>query len=348
MPLGETNSDGRQSGFGDDEGDVVVLFAWAELADVGDDGVEERLGGLGAMAAEGFDQAVFAEFVAIFVEGFGDTVGVKGEGVAGAEGALADFTIPLFENAEDRGGGVEAIDGIVLTEDECGQMATIDVAEAAGGDVVIGEEECSERTVGRVLGEELIDGLQEALGLVKRDGALAAEIGLQIGHEKSGGDALAGNVADDEAETIGAELEEVVIVAADGARRAAVTGIIETADWRTKLWEKAALDFVGDFQFLGGAAFGFEFGGGGAALGFESVSDFVEADEKERVAVDIAEASDDAAPDGGFHAENRGISRGFGGGRLGIVLEAFKAWSGVETDAAFGPFLKFCEDVLGD
>ena len=28
-------------GFGDDQGDVVVLFAGAEMADVGDDGVEE-------------------------------------------------------------------------------------------------------------------------------------------------------------------------------------------------------------------------------------------------------------------------------------------------------------------
>ena len=75
------------------------------MADVGDDGVEEGLGGLGAMAAEGVDQAVFAELVAGFVEGFGDAAGVEGEGLAGAEGALADFAVPFFENTEDRGGG---------------------------------------------------------------------------------------------------------------------------------------------------------------------------------------------------------------------------------------------------
>ena len=68
--------------------------------------------------------------------------------------------------------------------------------------------------------------------------------------------------------------------------------------------EEAALDFVGDFEFLGGAAFGFEFGGSSAALGFEGVSDLVEADESESVAVDVAEAGDDAAPDGGLRAEN--------------------------------------------
>jgi hypothetical protein len=57
-------------------------------------------------------------------------------------------------------------------------MAAVDVAEAAAGDMVIGEEEGGEGAVGRVLAEELIDGAEEALRLVERDGALAAEIGL--------------------------------------------------------------------------------------------------------------------------------------------------------------------------
>ena len=51
------------------------------------------------------------------------------------------------------------------------------------------------------------------MGLVAREGELAAEIGLKVGHEKSCGDALSGDVADDEAETIVAEGEEVVVVA---------------------------------------------------------------------------------------------------------------------------------------
>lgn len=106
-----------------------MLFVGRELADVGDDVFEEGLRRLGTMAAEGFDKASFSEFVAGFVEGFGDAVGVEGERVAGAENALVDFAIPFFENAEDSGGGVEAVDGFVAAEDECGQMAAIDVAE---------------------------------------------------------------------------------------------------------------------------------------------------------------------------------------------------------------------------
>ena len=66
-----------------------MLFVGGEVADVGDDILEEGLAGLGAVAEEGFDQAGFAVFVARLVEGFGDAVGVKDEGVAGMDGAFA-------------------------------------------------------------------------------------------------------------------------------------------------------------------------------------------------------------------------------------------------------------------
>ena len=130
------------------------------------------------MAAEGIDQAVFAELVVGIVKGFGDPVSIEGERVAGAEGALADFAVPFLEDPEDRGGGVQAVDRIVMAEDECGWMAAINVAEAAGACLVIGEEEGGEGAIGSVLREELIDGLEETLRLVKTDRALASEIRL--------------------------------------------------------------------------------------------------------------------------------------------------------------------------
>ncbi len=58
------------------------------------------------MAAEGSDQTGFAEFIADFVKRLDHAAGVSGEGVAGAEDALADFAIPFFENAEDGSAGV--------------------------------------------------------------------------------------------------------------------------------------------------------------------------------------------------------------------------------------------------
>jgi len=148
------------------------------LANVGDDILEEGLAGLGAVAEQGFDQAGFAVFVAGFVEGFSDAVGVEDERVARVDGSLAQFAVPFFEDAEDGGGRVEAVDRIVAAEDERGGMAAVDVAEAAARDVVIGEEERGKGAIGSVLRKELIDRAEEALGLVERDGALTAEIGL--------------------------------------------------------------------------------------------------------------------------------------------------------------------------
>ena len=245
-----------------------MLFAGGEVADVGDDGVEERLGALVAVAAQGVDQAGFAEFVMVFVEGFGDAVGVEGEDVAWVDSALADFAVPLFENAEDSGSGVEAIDRIVAAVNECGWMAATDVAEAAGGDVEFGEEESGERTIGRVLAEELVDCLENALRLVEANGALASKIGLQAGHQQGGGDAFAGNITDDQAEAVGAELEKIVVITSDGSRWIAVTGIVEDLNRRMVLREKAALDFTGDFEFLRVAPFQFELFSASAALGF--------------------------------------------------------------------------------
>ena len=60
-----------------------------ELADVGDDILEEGLAGLGAVAEERFGGAGFAVFVLGFVEGLGDAVGIEDEGVAGMDGSLA-------------------------------------------------------------------------------------------------------------------------------------------------------------------------------------------------------------------------------------------------------------------
>jgi hypothetical protein len=227
-------------------------------------------------------------------------------------------------------------------------MAAVDVAEAAGGNVVVGEEKGGEGAVGRVLRKELVDDAKNIFQAIVRDGTLAAEIGLKIGHEESGGDAFAGNVADDEAEAVGAEIEEVVIIAAYGARGITMAGLVERLDRRTGLREKTALDFVGDFEFLGGAAFKFELGGDGAALGFESVGDFVETDQGESVAVGIAETSGDASPNGGFFAEERRFRDVVDFASFGVELDAAEARGVLEVDAAPGPFLVFGQDVFGD
>jgi hypothetical protein len=336
--------------FGDDQRDVVVLFVGRELADVGHHVLQQRLAGLGTVAEERIDEARFAVFVLGLVERFGDAVGVEDERLAGVDGAFAQFAVPCFEDAEDGGGGLEAVDGIVAPQNERGRMAAIDIAEAAAGNVVVGEEKRGEGAVGRVLREELVDDAKNIFQAIVGDGALAAQIGLQVGHEQRGGDAFAGDVADDKPEAVRAEVEKIVVITAYGARRETVAGVVQRGNRRTELRKKAALYFVGDFEFLGGAAFEFEFCGSGSALGFKRVRDFVEADERERVAVGIAKARGDAAPDRRFLTEQRR----FGGScaanltRFGIELDAAQARRVIEANSAVGPFLIFGEDVFGD
>jgi hypothetical protein len=190
----------RERALDDDEGDIVLLLARAELADFADDGGEKVIGGKGTVSAQGSHEAVFAEFIARVVEGFGDAVGVKGKRIARKELRFADGAIPFLEHPEDCGRRVEPLERIVLAEQKSGKMAAVGVAQTARGIVIFGEKKSSEGTVGGVLAKELIHGTQKTLRLIDRDGALATQIGLQIGHQEGGGDPFPGNVPNDKAE----------------------------------------------------------------------------------------------------------------------------------------------------
>jgi hypothetical protein len=78
------------------------------------------------------------------------------------------------------------------------------------------------------------------------------------------------------------------------------------------------------------------------------VSDFVEADEGEGVAIGIAETGEDAAPNGSFFAEERRFDGVADTTRLEVELDAAEAGSILEANAALGPFLVFGEDIFRD
>src|SRR5712671_1574015 len=190
------------------------------------------------MPLQGFDQAVFAELLVGGVVGFGDAVGVESESVPHTKLTFSNFAIPILEDSQHRGGGLEALDGVIAVEQKSGEMAAIGVTQAAGGVVVFGEKEGGERAVGSVVAEELVHGTQEALGLIESDGTLAAQIGLEIGHQESGGDSFSGNVADDEAEAVAAETEEVVVITTDLAGLNTKAGVFEGFERRLRLREE--------------------------------------------------------------------------------------------------------------
>src|SRR5215472_2346289 len=91
--------------FGDDEGDVVVLFARAELADLVHDDVEKVVRGKRAVKAQGRGKAFFAEFLPGVIERFGDSIRIQGQDLARRDLRFVDLAIPSLEHTENRRGG---------------------------------------------------------------------------------------------------------------------------------------------------------------------------------------------------------------------------------------------------
>ena len=179
-------------------------------------------------------------------------------------------------------------------------MAAVGVTEKPGAMVELGEEE---RGVGvgiGVLVKKPVDQMEHLVRMLDGIDALAAEIGLDVGHQQGGGDSLPRDVAGNEGNAFGAEVEEIVIIAADGTGLHANPGVVQSRDGRQALGEKTSLDLLRDFEFLGGAALGFLLSREPAAPGFHFAGDLVEAGDHERVSVRIFEAAKGAAPGRGL------------------------------------------------
>jgi hypothetical protein len=102
----------------DDQGNVVVLLVGTVPADFVHDGGKKLPGRKGAVAAQGFNQALFAKLFAVRAKSFRDAVGVQGEGVSGKKLTLFDVTFPILESAENRRGGREALEGIIRAQEQ--------------------------------------------------------------------------------------------------------------------------------------------------------------------------------------------------------------------------------------
>src|SRR6266699_2155559 len=227
-------------------------------------------------------------------------------------------------------------------------MAAIGVTQAAGVVVIFGEEESSESAVGRIFAEELIHGTQEALRLIEGDGALAAQIGLQIGQQESRSDSLSRDVGDQETEPLLAETEEVVIIATDFASLDAKSRIFKGLERRRGLREEPGLHLFGNFKLLRGTAFGFQSFSKGAALRFDGLGHLVEADQRKGIAIEVLKTGKDATPNRSMlRAGRRGIRR-LRSAHLHPILEAFQARRELKANSALGPFAILGNHILGD
>ena len=138
------------------------------------------------MSPQRFDQALFSEFLFSITKGFGYAVTVEQDRVSSRELAFRDRAIPFFKKSQYGARGVEPFKSVIAAQDEGAEMTAIRVAQALSSVIVFGEEEGGVGAVGRILAKELIHGSQEALRLIQSDSALAAQVRLQVGHQKSG------------------------------------------------------------------------------------------------------------------------------------------------------------------
>ena len=221
-------------------------------------------------------------------------------------------------------------------------MSAIGVAQAADSVVILGKEKRGVSTVGGVLIEEPVYGLEKLLRLIQGNGALTAEVRLEIGHQERGGYAFTGDIADDESDPLLSQIQEIVIVAADLASLDAESRVFQCRAGRQGLRKEPGLDLFGNFELLRGAAFQFEFFGDRAALSFYGMAHCVEAHERKRVPVEIFEACKDTAPDG-----CRFLLRHRGNGPR-VIQDAPEPGRMTKANSALAPFAKFGRDIISD
>src|SRR5262249_34372225 len=133
--------------------------------------------------------------------------------------------------------------------------------------------------------KQLIHRLKETLRLFPGYCTLASQIRLKICHQQSSRYALARDIANHEAEPPLAEVQKIVIIAADGASRVAKATVGEGLNRRMPLREEARLDLLGDCQVVSGLALGLHLCGFRTALGLDSTCRLVDFNQREAISV---------------------------------------------------------------
>src|SRR5262245_25972178 len=131
-------------------------------------------------------------------------------------------------------------------------MTAIRVAQLARLIVVFRKEDRRVIVRGAILVKQLIHRSDEPLMLLPGYRRLTAQIRLKICHQQSSRDAFARDIANHQAEPPLAEIQKIVIIAANGASRVAKATIGEGLKRRMPLREEAQLYLLGDCQVVSG------------------------------------------------------------------------------------------------
>ena len=227
---------------GDDQRDVVVLLVGAELANLVRRSNRASPAAAGRAAAAGPRRGALRRIRRLLVERFGHAVGVerrtgrprpsRRSPIEQSQSANRPSTVPVLS----RRSSVSS-----RAQQQAAQVPAVRVAQPLRAVVVLGEEERRVGALDRVLVEELVHRPAGTLRLLQRGRALAAQVGLEVRHQEGGRDSLPRDVADHEPEAFLAEVQEIVVVAADLASLDAQPGVLERARGRQRLREEPGL-----------------------------------------------------------------------------------------------------------
>src|SRR6516225_3985106 len=175
-------------------------------------------------------------------------------------------------------------------------MSTIGVAQLSCRVVVVGKEKRRVGTVAGVVVEDAVYRSEQYLRPIEGQGRLASQAGLQIRHQQSGGDPLAGDIADDQRQPLRPEIQKVEIIPPNLPCLQAHTCILDGFQLRLNLGKQPGLDLLRYFKFLGCAAFGFEFFSVYLPSQLQAPLDLIKAFQSKHIPVWIFEACKGPAP----------------------------------------------------
>ena len=220
-------------------------------------------------------------------------------------------------------------------------MTAVRVSQAARPIVELGVEERGVGVLGRVLVEQPVHRSEQLFRLLHSGGALAAQVGLKVGHQQRRRNALAGDVAKHQAEPRLAEIEKVVVVAADLSRLNAGAGVLQGLQFGQSLWKQPRLHLPGNLQLVSSPPLRIPPFGGGLALRLHRAADFVETDQRKRILIEVFETGEGATP------RRRVVVSGCGRGSRRFIGDAPQSRRAAELDAAAAPFAVRRRQVFG-
>src|SRR5580704_14347277 len=265
------------SGASQDQGYVVGLFVGADPVV---DGSGHNFGNARkrqvAILAQQVDQPLLTEFAKVIFR-FGYAVGVANEYFATPELHRILFIASFIEQADHGSAAFQAANRTVFAQDDGWQMSSIAVGELALCAVVDPKEQrrilFGRRAFVELMiqqGEQSAGGnvereecrSQEDLGTERRaDGrgfakdrnvlhAEGAHGGVDGRHQQRGRDSFAADIADSQDQPIRVQGEEIVVVAAYGARRAEEPVNFERRELNACTGKQLCLDFLSDDQLV--------------------------------------------------------------------------------------------------